>query len=402
MENFPTSQESNSVPLTARIVLLLGANLSITAGSSLSPVIPNIIDDFTGTPGAAFWVPMVFTLPALFVILGGPVAGFFADKFGRKPVLIFSIFIGGLGGSLGAVFGSLGGILFTRALVGLSIAGTMTATNSLIADYFNGTHRTKFMGRQAAIGGLTSIVFLPLGGLIAEVNWRLVFLSYLPLLALLPMAVFAIQEPDLPIETKSLEKKFKLQLDPEKLYIFAASFFSQFSFVTVPVYIAFFLAAVLGTGGQVVGWLGAASSLFSFFGGILYGWFSRKYQFKRIAIGNYLLFFFGFLILGLGRSWVPVVAGELILGFCMGLNNANLANWLSNVVDIRVRGRANGIYATLMSLGPFTAPFFFAPVISKWDYSAAFVTSALIFGLMGLAGLFIRIRETDPSAGTRD
>ena len=400
METLTTPRESNPVPLTARIVLLLGANLSITAGSSLSPVIPNMTDDFAGTPGAAFWVPLVFTLPALFVILGGPVAGFLADKLGRKPILLLSIFVGGLGGSLGAVFGSLGGILFTRALVGLSIAGAMTATNSLIADYFNGVQRTKFMGRQAAIGGLTSIVFLPLGGLISEVNWRLAFLSYLPLLVLLPMALFAIREPVIVTENQNIEKKYKLQWDPEKLYIFSASFFSQFSFVTVPVYIAFFLAAVLGTGGQAVGWLGAASSLFSFFGGILYGHFSRRNQFKKIAIGNYFLFFSGFLILGLAKSWVLVIAGELILGFCMGLNNANLANWLSNVVDIRVRGRANGIYATLMSLGPFTAPFFFALVISNWDYSAAFVTSALIFGLMGLAGLFIRIREPNPSEGT--
>jgi len=390
METLTSSRESKTISLSARVVLLLGANLSITAGSSLSPVIPKMTEDFSGVPGAAFWVPLVFTLPALFVILGGPIAGYLADKLGRKPVLVLSILIGGLGGSLGVVIGSLAGILFTRALVGLSIAGTMTATNSLIADYFDGDQRTKFMGHQAAIGGLTSIVFLPLGGLISEINWRLAFLSYLPMLFLLPMALLAIKEPAFLTENKPLKGKFKLQLDPEKYYIFTASFFSQFSFVTVPVYIAYFLAAVLGTGGQAVGWFGAASSLFSVIAGMIYGRISRKNQYKKIAIGNYFLFFAGFVILGLGRSWVLVILGELILGFCMGLNNANLANWLSRVVDVRVRGRANGIYATLMSLGPFTAPFFFAPVISSWDYSTAFVISGVIFGLMGLVGFFIR------------
>ncbi len=389
---------SNSIPLGARLVLLLGANLSITAGSSLSPVIPNMTAYFAGAPGAAFWVPLVFTLPALFVILGGPLAGYLADKLGRKPVLVLSILIGGLGGSLGAVFGSLGGILFTRALVGLSIAGAMTATNSLIADYFDGAERTKFMGRQAAIGGLTSIVFLPLGGLISEINWRLAFLSYLPLLFLLPLAFLAIREPAILSEKTDLTQKFKLKLDSEKVYIFSASFFSQFSFVTVPVYIAYFLAAVLGAGGQAVGWLGAASSLFSFIAGIVYGSLSRRNQFRGIAIGNYFLFFSGFLILGLARSWTPVIIGELILGFCMGLNNANLANWLSHVVDIRVRGRANGVYATLMSLGPFTAPFLFAPIILKWDYFSTFIVSAVIFGLLGLSGFLIRPRRLSGSS----
>lgn len=250
------------------------------------------------------------------------------------------------------------------------------------------------MGRQAAIGGLTSIVFLPVGGLISEINWRLAFLSYLPLLVLLPLALFAIKEPDIISKNEDLDKIFTLQMDPEKFYIFSASFFSQFSFITVPVYIAYFLSAVMGTGGRVVGWLGAASSLFSFFAGIFYGRLSRSNKFKKIAISNYFLFFYGFLILGLARSWVPVILGELILGFCMGLNNANLANWLSNVVDIRVRGRANGIYATLMSLGPFTAPFFFSPINLRWDYSLSFIISAVIFGVMGLVGFFIPTHST--------
>lgn len=384
-----SSRPNMKIKLGARLVLLLGANLAITAGSSLSPVIPEMTEDFSGVPGAAFWVPLVFTLPALFVVLGGPIVGFLTDRLGRKPVLVFSIFLGGLGGSLGAVFGSLGGILFTRALVGLSIAGSMTATNSLIADYFDDKQRTTFMGRQAAIGGLTSIVFLPFGGLISEINWRLAFLSYLPLVVLLPLALFAIKEPDIISKNEDLDKKFTLQIDPEKIYIFSASFFSQFSFVTVPIYIAYFLSAVLGAGGRVVGWLGAASSLFSFFAGIFYGRFSRSNKFKKIAISNYFLFFSGFLILGLARSWALVILGELILGFCMGLNNANLANWLSNVVDIRVRGRANGIYATLMSLGPFTAPFFFSAINLRWDFSLTFVISAVIFGVMGLTGFFI-------------
>jgi MFS family permease len=394
MKTTHKAQTTPRISLAARFVLLLGANLSITAGSSLSPVIPEMTKAFSGVPHSAFWVPMVFTLPALFVVLGGPVVGFLTDRLGRKPVLVFSIFLGGLGGSLGAVFGSLGGILFTRALVGLSIAGAMTATNSLIADYFTGEQRTKFMGRQAAIGGLTSIVFLPLGGLVAEVNWRLAFLSYLPMLILLPMALLAIKEPAITADHQPLVKKATLKLDIEKIYIFSASFFSQFSFVTVPIYVAYFLAAVLGTGGQVVGWLGAASSLFSFFAGILYGGLSGKNKFKRIAIGNYFLFFAGFLILGLARSWAPVILGELILGFCMGLNNANLANWLSNVVDIRVRGRANGIYATLMSLGPFTAPFFFSPINLRWNYSLTFIISSVIFGLMGLVGILIPAQST--------
>lgn len=81
-------RQTGQIKLGARLVLLLGANLAITAGSSLSPVIPEMGEDFSGVPGAAFWVPLVFTLPALFVVLGGPVVGFLTDRLGRKPVLV--------------------------------------------------------------------------------------------------------------------------------------------------------------------------------------------------------------------------------------------------------------------------------------------------------------------------
>ena len=381
--------QTNAISTSGQVVLLLGANLTINAGASLTPIIPDIMEAFSDVPGAGFWVPLVMTLPALFVVLGGPVAGFLVDQLGRKPVLVFSLLLAGLGGCAGAIFNSLWVILATRVLVGLGIAGALTATNSLIADYFDGDRRSQFMGRQAAVGGLLGIVFLPAGGLLSGVNWRLAFLSYLPLLLLVPLALAEIKEPELFSEVNESERKFDLHVDRETGYIFSAGFLSQFAFATVPVYIAYLLNQVLGVGGEVVGWLGAASCVFAFAAGILYAKLSHHMGFKSIAVGNYFLFIVGFLLLGFGTSWVTVILGELLIGFCMGLNNANLANWLSQVVDIRIRGRANGIFATLMSMGPFAAPFLFSFVILRWDYSAAFILSGLIFGAMGVAGLFI-------------
>ncbi|MFW5713500.1 MAG: MFS transporter [Brevefilum sp.] len=384
------SHSTIHISLGAQLVLLFGANLTLVAGASLSPVIPNMALEYSTVPGVGLLISLVLTLPALFVVLGGPIAGFLTDKLGRKPVLVLSILLGGFGGSLGVIINTLWGILFTRVLVGISIAGAMTATNSLIADYFDGERRTKFMGRQAAIGGLISIVVLPIGGIVSEINWRLAFLTYLPLLILLPLALFAIKEPEILDELDVSTSEFDLRLNPVKGYIFAAGFLSQFGFVAVPIYIAYLLNGVLGTGGEVVGWLGAASSLFSFFAGMYYSSFSQRYKFKTIAIGNYILFFGGFLFLGFARSWMAVIIGELVVGFCMGLNNANLANWLSNVVDIKIRGRANGIFVTLMSIGPFIAPFIYSPIISRWDYPSVFIISGIIFALMALAGMLIR------------
>lgn len=383
------SRTAGHLSTGAQIVLLLGANLTINAGASLTPVFPSMAAAFSDVPGAGFWMPLVMTLPALLVVVGGPVVGYLVDRLGRKPVLLMSLLFAGLGGCLGAVFDTIGLILATRILVGLGIAGALTATNSLIADYYDGPQRSQFMGRQAAAGGLLSVVFLLVGGSLSEVGWRYAFLSYLPLLLLLPLAMWAVKEPDLLVEINSTDQPKKIQVDRELGFIFSAGFLSQFSFVTVPVYIAFLLNQVLGTGGNVVGWLGAASSVFLFLAGVLYAKLSRRGNFRSIAVGNYFLFVVGFSFLGFGKSWAAIIAGELLVGFCQGLNNANLANWLSNVVDVEIRGRANGIFATLMSLGPFAAPFLFSLVISRQGYPAAFIVSGMVFMVIGVGGLFI-------------
>jgi MFS family permease len=180
-----------------KIVLLLGANVILMAGSSLTVAMPAMMTEFATVPGVTFWVSMVITLPALFVVIGGPITGLLTDRLGRKPVLVISILLGGISGSAGYVLNTIGPILVTRALVGLSIAGATTSTNALIGDYFAGQERAKFMGLLSAFAGLGAVVFLPIGGILAGINWHYVFLTYLPLLLLFPLVWIFITEPEI-------------------------------------------------------------------------------------------------------------------------------------------------------------------------------------------------------------
>jgi MFS family permease len=378
-------------PLT-KMILLLGANVALMAGASLTPGMPAMMAEFENVPGAGFWVSMIITLPALFVVIGGPITGFFTDRFGRKPVLVVSLLLSGLSGSAGFFLNSIGAILVTRALVGLSIAGATTATNSLIADYFEGQERAKFMGIQSAFTGLGGVVFLPLGGILADLNWHYSFLAHLPLLILFPLALIFIHEPEeIARHEEALESKLKL--NPTKIYIFAAILLGQFSFVAVPVFLAYYLTALLGVGGTEVGLIGAASSLFSFFAGLLYERISRRIRYREMAIFSFFLSGCGFMALGLAKSWSLVIIGELIIGFSMGLIVSNLTTWLASEVSPQVRGRANGIFFTMMFLGQFFASIVYTPIVNATSLDFAYILSAVIIILTGLAGLFLR-RDT--------
>ena len=380
----------NTQSFWTKIVLLVSGNVALMAGAALSPGMPAMLAEFSSIPGAAFWVSMIITLPALFVVVGGPITGFLTDRYGRKPVLVVSILLCGVSGSAGYFLNSIAAILVTRALVGFGIAGATTATNSLIADYFEGQQRAKFMGFQSAFTGLGGVVFLPIGGILADINWHYAFLAYLPLFVLFPLALIFIKEPEQVVHQPGTEIETRLIWTPTIYYIFSAIFISHFAFMTMPVYIAYFMTALLGVGGLEIGILGAASGIFSFLGGVLYERIGRKAGFRDIALIGFFTFSLGFLALGFARGWPLVITGQLILGFCIGLNTSNLTNWLADKVSAQMRGRANGIFVTMMFLGQFITSFVCTPIVTAAGYNSAYIVSAVIIVLLGLAGLFLK------------
>ena len=383
-------QKRPPVSSVTKIVLLLGANVTLMAGSGLSVAMPAMMMAFASVPGAEFWVSMIITLPALFVVVGGPITGFFTDRFGRKPVLVFSILLGAVSGSAGYFLNNLIVILISRALVGLSIAGSATATNALIADYFTGQQRAKFMGLQSAFTGIFATVFLLVGGILADINWQYTFLPHVILFLLFPLALVYIEEPEAVLSQEEESTKSQLKLTSTIIFIFAAIFICQLTFMTVPIFIAYFMTNLLGAGAIEVGFVGAASGLFSFLAGILYERIARRLGFKEITFAGFLVFGAGFLVLGLAGNWPLIIIGQLIVGFGSGLNVANLANWLANKVSIEVRGRANGIFVAMLFLGQFMASFVFTPIANLRSYNFVYILSAIIISLMGLLALLIK------------
>jgi MFS family permease len=384
-----TLEHPNTPNRWGKIVLLTGANFTLMAGAGLSTAMPAMLIAFGDVPGAALLVSLIVTLPALFVVLGGPLMGLLTDHFGRKPVLVGSILLGGLAGSSAYFMTHIFAILLTRALVGLCIAGAMTATNALIADYFAGQKRAKFMGYQSAFGGLSVIFFLPIGGFLADITWEYSFLVYLFVLLIFFPALFAIHEPKVSRQQVGSPNRSRLTLTPTLGLIYAGTFILQFAFMTIPIYIAYYMGDLLGAGGFEVGLVGGLSGLLTFFGGMVYERMGRRLSYQSLFGGGFLLLGAGFFALALANTWTLVIAGQAIAGFGMGLNMANLTTWLAHEVSPKVRGRANGVFVTLMFLGQFVTSLVFTPIVTQTSYHFGFLLSAIILLSTGFAGLLL-------------
>ena len=201
--NTSSQQEDRNGPDTdsrlngwLRFSLLAASSLTVMAGATMSPSLPAMKKHFLDVPDVAFWVKLLLTLPALFIALSAPLAGWVADRFGRKRLLVLCTILYGISGTAGFFLDSLVSILVSRAVLGISVAGVITSATALISDYFHGPERARFMGYQAAFMGLGGVVFLLAGGALSEWSWRGPFLVYSFAFFLAPIAALAVFEPE--------------------------------------------------------------------------------------------------------------------------------------------------------------------------------------------------------------
>jgi MFS family permease len=134
------------------------------------------------------------TAPGYAIAALAPFAGFFADRFGRRPVLLGCTFL--CHGGRGAVFQeSLDGIFASRILLGVCEAGILTVVNTLIADYWQDSGRRNWLMLQGLIGPFfQSVVFIAVAQ-VAAWRWNGGFLVYLAAVPIFISMCFTIFEP---------------------------------------------------------------------------------------------------------------------------------------------------------------------------------------------------------------
>jgi MFS family permease len=159
-------------------VLLLSSTLTVMSGATIAASLPQMAAVFKSNPNALLLSKLVLTLPAIFIALSAPIFGKLSDTFGRVKILNFCLLLYAISGVSGYFLTDLYAILVGRAFLGISVGGISTMAITLAGDLFKNEEREKFIGMQAAFMSLGGVVFIALGGFLAQQNWRLPFLIY--------------------------------------------------------------------------------------------------------------------------------------------------------------------------------------------------------------------------------
>ena len=371
------------------ITLLFTSSMTVMAGATISPALPQIQQFFQNEPNSEFWVKLLLTLPALFTALGAPFAGMIIDRFGRKPLLIGAVTLYGLAGGSGCVLSSLTGLLIGRAFLGLAVGAIMTTSIALIADYYQGPKRNQIMGTQAAFMGYGGVVFLTLGGFLADIGWRIPFLIYLSAFAILPLVIFCLTEPNVESDRNSIlaeDVEAKLPIGTIAL-IYTLTFLTMVAFYMIPVQLPFYLKSLGQVSNAQTGIAIAASTLASAIVSMRYGSIKTHLSFPGVLICLYLLMGLGYVTISLAKSYPVVVMGLIFAGSGLGLLLPNMNVWLNAKTPIASRGRVLGGLTTCMFLGQFCSPIVSQPIAQQLGLGVTYGVTG--FALWTLAILLV-------------
>lgn len=142
----------------------------------IAPVLPGLIASLKNTDisTAAKYGSYLTAVYAVTQFLFSPVLGNLSDKYGRRPVLLFSLFGFGIDYIFLALAPSYGWLFFGRIIAGIT-GSSFTTAAAYIADISTAETRAKNFGMIGAAFGLGFIIGPVLGGLISHFGDRMPF-----------------------------------------------------------------------------------------------------------------------------------------------------------------------------------------------------------------------------------
>lgn len=361
------------------ILLLIGSCMPVLGAVLLSPVLPRISQHFAATPGVDVLVPVILTVPALFIALGAPFAGAIADKFDRKRLLIAAMVSYAIFGTAPLYLDSIQAILASRVLVGVCEAAIMTCCTTLISDYWSGPLRVRYLGLQTLVATVAATAFFALGGLLGADGWRTPFWLYAAAaLAAIPMAVLLWQ----PAASHHKERS------PWPWRILALPCLVTIGggvvFYTLIVQLSYVLDDAGVSDTAAIGGITALVSLATAIGAGLFAKVSARGA-RTLLIAEFVVSGLGLLLIFMAQAVPLIIAGAVLTGFATGVLLPTLLTWAVNKLPFAQRGRGTGLWTGALFLGEFLSPLLVSAL------TAATGGLGLSLAVIGVASLVLAI-----------
>lgn len=340
--------------------------IDITGWGIIIPVIPKLIaelihGDISEAAKYGGWLTFAY---AITQFVFAPLIGNLSDKYGRRPIILISLFAFAMDYLLLAFSPTITWLFVGRIIAGLTGASITTAS-AYIADVSTPETRAKNFGMVGAAFGLGFIIGPVIGGLLGQYGSRVPFYAA----AVLCMLNFLYGYFILP---ESLSKKHRREFDwkranpisaltrlrkyPSLIGLIMAIFLLYVGSHAVHSNWSFFTMYRFGWNERMVGIsLGVVGLLVGIVQGVLVRWINPKLGNQKSIYIGLSLYTLGMLLFAVAtQSWMLFV---FLIPYCLGgIAGPALQSEISGQVPPNEQGEIQGTLASLMSASAIIGP----------------------------------------------
>jgi MFS transporter, DHA1 family, tetracycline resistance protein len=381
-------------------IIFLTIFVNLVGFGIIIPLLPFYAETFGASPLA---IGLLFASFSLSQLVASPILGDLSDRWGRRPVLIFSLLGTVLSFVMLALAKNLPMLFAARIVDGLS-GGNITTARAYIADITIEENRAKAFGLLGAAFGLGFIVGPGLGAAFSTISYTAPIWAAAAITVLATvLAIFWLPETVHRTRARSgspwrimpeLWKRAHLRV------LFSVDFVYWTAFAVYQTTFALFGARRFGFDAAHTGYL---LSAFGFLGVVVQGGMVGPIvrvlgERRTLAIG----------LLCAAAGWggsavthsVPMFVAMLVPGAMgIGLCNATLSSLISKSAGREEQGRVQGAAGALESLGRTIGPVWGNGALQRYGEGTAYGSAAA--ALVGIAALAMSYRQPSGSDAPR-
>jgi MFS family permease len=347
--------EAPTPRLIHAIILLITSGLTVLVSAILGPNIPMLQNHFaTQISNADQWVPLAVSIPIGVFAICAIFFGGLADKIGRKNMLVYSTLFYAILGTMPFYIENFWAIFASRVALGVFEAALMTASTTMIGDYYTGLKRERMMSLQTTVSSATATIFVAVGAAVGTLGWNAPFAIYGIALLLFPFMLFYLWEPKpaaqtapSPFTSQTEEVTFRSGVVALTCLV---GFFTGIAFMIVPINLAVLYVAAgwpqaIGTG-YILNSAGVMLGTF-IFGWVLAGRVSVAVQLFISAV----IAGAGYLLMGHAATANALTIGAIVNGLGCGLLLPTMVTWNMRSLPFSRRGFGTGAFQSALMLG---------------------------------------------------
>jgi DHA1 family tetracycline resistance protein-like MFS transporter len=383
------------------LIIFLTIFVNLVGFGIIVPLLPFYAETFGASP---LVIGLLFAVFSICQLLAAPVLGDWSDRYGRRPVLIFSLLGTVVSFVMLALAHNITMLFLARIIDGLS-GGNISTARAYVADVTEPKDRARAYGLIGAAFGLGFIFGPALSGMLARVSytapiWAAAIITAVATVMAwlwLPETVHRTQAGTA-MPFRSMPAMLRR---PGLGRMLVIDFVYWFAFAMFQTTFALFTARRFQFDASQTGYL---FSVFGIFGAIVQGGFIRpvvhRFGDKPTFIAGLVCSAVGLVGATLTHSVGAFVVALVPLALGIGFGHPTVASLVSRAARDEEQGRVQGAASAVESLGRTVGPVWGNASLQRFGEGVPYVSAAVFLLLTLVLSVGYQVSDQDSQAAS--